>query len=267
MRGRRGRELRDAGLTDQFLTSALPRRNRRPSRRRVDGKLPQLAQPVEVDLPDHRIAALLGDSLELAHLRQEMVQVRDGFHDGTFPAGPRKPQQRRTSRAAPTYVRRRRRAPVRRVADSSLCRERRLAHSITSSASAGSLSGTSRRLQITALSSGTLGRYDLRQDKLDLCPVARLAIEAEPATQTIVHDVVDNVQPEAGAPKIPTCRKERVERLTPDAGIHAAAVIAEEHLNLAFSECPYLDVDSTGLIIGKPVHDRIEEKIGEDLPI
>ena len=50
------------------------------SHRRINAELPQLAKPVQVILPDHRIAALLGDALVFTHLRQVMLQV----HDGTF---------------------------------------------------------------------------------------------------------------------------------------------------------------------------------------
>src|SRR5262245_8149400 len=94
-----------------------------------------------------------------------------------------------------------------------------------------------------ALVGRNLRRRHARQDHFDFRPLAGLAVEAEPAAQTIDHDVVDDMQPEPGAAKIAAGREERIEGLAPDAGTHAAAIVGEQHLDLAVAERPHLDVD------------------------
>jgi hypothetical protein len=94
-------------------------------------------------------------------------------------------------------------------------------------------------------------RRRARQDHLDFCSFAGRAIEIESAPQTIGHDVVDDVQPKAGAAEITARREERIEGLVPDVGAHPATIVAEKDLDFVFTRRPHLDIDRSALVIGK----------------
>src|SRR5262245_28479961 len=71
------------------------------------------------------------------------------------------------------------------------------------------------------------GRLD-RQDELNFRSSAALAFETELAAQTMGHDVVDDMQPKAGAAVVTTRREEWIEGLSPDVGSHATTVVGEQ---------------------------------------
>jgi hypothetical protein len=98
-------------------------------------------------------------------------------------------------------------------------------------------------------------------------PFARLAIETDPATQTIRYDVVDDMKAEADAALIAARREERIERLAPVAETHAAAIIGKENFNVAISDRLYLDVDGTTSAVKKCMCNRVEKEIGERLSV
>jgi hypothetical protein len=89
----------------------------------------------------------------------------------------------------------------------------------------------------------------------------------EPATQTIRHDSVDDMQAETSMALIPASRKKRIESLAPDVWAHAAAVVREENYYFIVPGCLDLDVDDTAFAVGKRVRDRIEKKVGQHLPV
>jgi hypothetical protein len=80
-----------------------------------------------------------------------------------------------------------------------------------------------------SLSGGKRLRSDSRQEDLEFCPFARLAIETDPATQTIRDDVVDDMEAVASAALVSARREERIERLAPDIEAHATAIIGKEN--------------------------------------
>src|SRR6516164_9600319 len=75
------------------------------------------------------------------------------------------------------------------------------------------------------------------------------------------------MQPEAGAAEIATRREEGIEGLTPDAGIHPAAIVGEKNLHLVRAERPHLDVDGTALAVWKRMHHGIQEEVRKHLPV
>ena len=89
-----------------------------------------------------------------------------------------------------------------------------------------------RRGSTGSLLSGKLHWGHARQDESDFRSFAGLAIESEPAAQTIRDDAIDNMQAEARATLIAPRREERIERLTPDTVIHAAAVVGKKNLDI-----------------------------------
>ena len=76
-----------------------------------------------------------------------------------------------------------------------------------------------------ALFRSKLQRRFARHDDVDFRSRARSSFQIDPATQTIGHDVVDDVQSEAGAALVAPGREKRVEHLAPDLRAHTAAVV------------------------------------------
>src|SRR6185295_2222827 len=64
-----------------------------------------------------------------------------------------------------------------------------------------------------------------RHDDPDLRPRTGPGFQIDPASQTIGHDVVDDVQSQPGAALVAPGREEWIEHLTPDFRAHAAAVV------------------------------------------
>src|SRR5471030_3020289 len=69
------------------------------------------------------------------------------------------------------------------------------------------------------------GRRQARQHELDFRSPAGLAVEIDPAAQTVGDDTVDDMQAKAGAAQVATRREKRIESLAPDTVAHAAAVV------------------------------------------
>src|SRR5258706_16313593 len=115
------------------------------------------------------------------------------------------------------------------------------------------------------LLSGEPRRRHAWQDNLDFRSPAGLAIEIEPAAQTIRHDGVDHMKAETGAASIATGREKWVERLSPDIETHAAAVVGEQNFDMVISRRLDLDVDGTRLVIGERVRNGVEEEVGQHL--
>ena len=84
----------------------------------------------------------------------------------------------------------------------------------------------------------------------------------EPATQIIRDDAVDDRKTKAGVSLIATRREERIERLAPVIGAHAAAVVGEENFNIILADGPHLDLYAAFLAVDERMGDRIEEEVG-----
>ena len=70
-----------------------------------------------------------------------------------------------------------------------------------------------------------LQRRVTRHDDLDFRAHAGFGFQMDPATQTIGHDVVDDVQPQTGVALVAPCGEKRIEHLALDLRAHAAAVV------------------------------------------
>ena len=110
-------------------------------------------------------------------------------------------------------------------------------------------------------------RRDARQDDLDSRASAGLRIEVEPAAEAVGHDIIDDVQPESGAALIPARGEERIEGAAPNVEAHAAAIVGKNDLDIVLAGFPRLDVDRSGSAVGESVCHRIEEQIGQHLPV
>jgi len=75
------------------------------------------------------------------------------------------------------------------------------------------------------------------------------------------------METQAGTALIPAGREERIEGFAPDIEAHAATVVRKTNLNAVSAGGPDLDVDETCLAVGKGMQDRIEEEIGQHLPV
>src|SRR5882672_8615126 len=75
--------------------------------------------------------------------------------------------------------------------------------------------------------SAQLSRRLPRQDQANFRSLAGLAFEMQPATQTIRHDGVDDMEAEAGAALIAAGGEERIEGFAPDIEAHPAAVVGK----------------------------------------
>src|SRR5258705_9783383 len=112
-----------------------------------------------------------------------------------------------------------------------------------------------------------LQRRHPRQDEVEARASARLGIEVEPAAQTVSHDTVDDVQPQAGAALIAACCEKRIEGPAPDVERHAASIVGKNDLNIILAGLPYPDIDRPWLAVRKGMRHRIQEQIGELLPV
>jgi hypothetical protein len=83
----------------------------------------------------------------------------------------------------------------------------------------------------------------------------------------IGHDAVDDVQAEAGTTLMTAGREEWIERLASDVRTHAATIIAEEYLDLVRTGGAGLDANHSVPSIRECMRDRIEEEMGQDLPV
>ena len=107
----------------------------------------------------------------------------------------------------------------------------------------------------------------MRGNQLNSCPFARLAVETDPATQTIRDDVVDDMKAEAGAALIPAGGEERIEGFAPNIKAHTAAVVRKNNFDTIMAGSLDLDVDEAFKAVGKRMRDRIEEEVGQHLPV
>src|SRR6266403_1861530 len=106
-----------------------------------------------------------------------------------------------------------------------------------------------------------------RQDELDFRSLAGLAIEREPAAQTVRNDAVDDMQTQASIALIAPCREERIERFAPDVETHALAIVGKKNFDIVIPGRTNLDVDVASSAVGKPMRDRVEEEVGQHLSI
>src|SRR6266436_4612287 len=118
-----------------------------------------------------------------------------------------------------------------------------------------------------ALSGGKGCWRHSRQDEPNSRPLARLAIEREPAAQTVRNDAVDDMQTQTSVALIAPCREERIERFTPDVETHAATIVGKKNFDIVISGRSNLDVDGTSFAVRKPMRDRVEEEVGQHLSI
>ena len=95
----------------------------------------------------------------------------------------------------------------------------------------------------------------------------RFAVEIEAAAQTIGHDAVDDMQAEAGTALMTAGREEWIERLASDLRTHAATIIREQYLDLVRSGGAGLDVNPSLPSIRERMRNRIEEEMGQHLPV
>jgi hypothetical protein len=102
---------------------------------------------------------------------------------------------------------------------------------------------------------------------MDSRSLAGLAIEIEAATQAIRHDIVDNMQVEAGAALVAARREEWIKRLTPDIDTHSAAIVGKENFDIVIPRRPDFDIDRASGAVGKRMGNRVEEEIGQHLPV
>ena len=107
-----------------------------------------------------------------------------------------------------------------------------------------------------------LGRHS-RQDELDFRSLAGLAVEMDAATQTVRNDVVGDMKAEPGASPIAARREERLERIAPDLGTHAAAIVGKNNFHVVLPGRLHLDVDGTSLAVRKGVGNRVEKEVGQ----
>ena len=75
------------------------------------------------------------------------------------------------------------------------------------------------------------------------------------------------MQAEPGAALIPPRGEERIERAPAHVERHAAAIVGEDDLDIVLAGLPHLDIDRAGLAVRKGMRHRIEEQIGEHLPV
>src|SRR5450755_1152137 len=124
-----------------------------------------------------------------------------------------------------------------------------------------------RRATSLALFRSKLRRRFARHDDADLRSRARSSFQIDPATHTIGHDVVDDVQSEAGAALVAPGREKGVEHLAPDLRAHAAAVVRKQHFNIVLARHPRCDLDGSTCAVWKGLNRRIEDQVGEYLAI
>src|SRR6478735_8887296 len=105
-------------------------------------------------------------------------------------------------------------------------------------------------------------RRDPGQDDLDARTSARFGIEVEPATQTVSHDTVDDVQSQPGAAVIAARREKRVERAAPDVERHPATIVGKNDFKIILAGLPDPDIDRALLAVRKSMRHRVEEQIG-----
>ena len=108
---------------------------------------------------------------------------------------------------------------------------------------------------------------DARQDDLDPRAAARLGIEIEPAAEPIGHDAVDDVQAKPGAALVAPRREERIEGAAANIEAHAAAIVGEQDLDIVLAGLAHLDIDRARPAVRESVRHRIEEQIGQHLPV
>src|SRR5207237_10900190 len=89
----------------------------------------------------------------------------------------------------------------------------------------------------------------------------------EPSYQTSLVECRYEIETQTVTALIPTGREERIEGLAPDIEAHAATVVRKTNLNAISADGPDLDVDETCLAVGKGMQGRIEEEIGQHLPV
>ena len=119
-----------------------------------------------------------------------------------------------------------------------------------------------KRLSKTDLCCGHAG-----QDQLNSCSLAGFAIKMEPAAQTIRDDGMDDVETQTSTALIPAGCEKWIEGFASDIKAHAASVVYEENFNVIMSGRPNLDIHAAALTVGERMRDRIEEEIGQHLPI
>ena len=102
---------------------------------------------------------------------------------------------------------------------------------------------------------------------MDFRSLAGLAVELKAATQTVRNDVVDDMKTEAGASPIAARRKERIERIAPDLGAHAAAIVGKSNFHIVLPGRLHLDPDGASLAVRKGVGDRVEKQVGQHQPV
>ena len=85
---------------------------------------------------------------------------------------------------------------------------------------------------LAELSMETLGRRHTREDQSDFCSLAVFAVEIAPAAQAMGHDVVDDMQAEAGVALITASCEKWIEGLALDVGTHIAAVVGEQNFDI-----------------------------------
>src|SRR5947209_19421639 len=75
------------------------------------------------------------------------------------------------------------------------------------------------------------------------------------------------MQAEASAALVAAGSKEWIERLPPDVRAHAAAVVAKDDLDIIGAGCAHLDGNISPPAVRKRMRDRVEEKVGQHLPV
>jgi hypothetical protein len=75
-------------------------------------------------------------------------------------------------------------------------------------------------------------RRQSRQNDLNRCANAGLAIKLDAAPQPIHNDVVNDMQPEATCSLMASRREEWIERAAPHIRRHAAAVVGKQNLDM-----------------------------------
>ena len=89
---------------------------------------------------------------------------------------------------------------------------------------------------------------------------------SRPPSRLVTIDV-DDVQAEPGAALVAAGGEERIEGAAADVERHAAAIVGKDDLDIVLAGLPHLDIDRAGLAVRESVRHRIEEQIGQHLPV
>jgi hypothetical protein len=118
-----------------------------------------------------------------------------------------------------------------------------------------------------SLSKSDLCRGHTGQDQLNSRSPAGFGIKTEPPAQTIRDDSVDDVEAQTSTALIPAGREERIEGFAPNIEAHTAAVVRKNNFNIIMSGGLDLDIHTAASAVRERMHDRVEEEVGQHLPV